>query len=89
MHKVPYVGHPIYQKTITLAKTQYYWPGMKKQVVDFIARCLKYQKVKARSLYWDMKKNDMAKGEATTEEEPCWIAATEEEGSNTTSTGEN
>jgi hypothetical protein len=30
MHNVPYVGHPSYQKTITVVKSQYYWPGMKK-----------------------------------------------------------
>ena len=46
MHKVPYVGHPGYQKTIATVKSQYYWPGMKKEVVDFIAKCLECQKVK-------------------------------------------
>jgi hypothetical protein len=40
MHNVPYVGHPRYHKTIAFFKSQYYWPGMKKEVVDFIARCL-------------------------------------------------
>jgi hypothetical protein len=47
MHKVPYVGHPWYQKTIAIVKGQYYWPGMKKEVVEFIAKCLECQKVKA------------------------------------------
>jgi hypothetical protein len=47
VHNVPYVGHPRYQKTITVVKIQYYWPGMKKEVVDFIARCWECQKVKA------------------------------------------
>jgi hypothetical protein len=46
MHNVPYVGHPGYQKTIVAFKSQYYWPGMKKEVVDFIARCLECQKIK-------------------------------------------
>jgi hypothetical protein len=46
MHNVPYVGHPSYQKTIAVIKSQYYWPGMKKEVVDFIAKCLERQKVK-------------------------------------------
>jgi hypothetical protein len=46
MHKVPYVGHPGYQKTIVAVKKQYFWPGMKKEVVDFIVRCLECQKVK-------------------------------------------
>jgi hypothetical protein len=47
MHNVPYVGHPGYQKTIAVVKSQYYWPGMKKEVVDFIAKCLECQKFKA------------------------------------------
>jgi hypothetical protein len=46
MHKVPYVGHPGYQNTIVTIKKQYFWPGMKKKVVDFIAICLECQKVK-------------------------------------------
>jgi hypothetical protein len=47
MHNVPYVGHPRYHKTIAAVKSQYYWLGMKKEVVDFIAICLECQKVKA------------------------------------------
>jgi hypothetical protein len=48
MHNVPYAGHPGYQKTIAAVKSQYYWLGMKKKVVDFIAKCLECQKVKAK-----------------------------------------
>jgi hypothetical protein len=47
MHNVPYDGHPGYQKTIAAVKSQYYWPVMKKEVADFIAKCLECQKVKA------------------------------------------
>jgi hypothetical protein len=47
MHNVPYVGHLGYQKTIAAVKSQYYWPIMKKEVVDCIAKCLERQKVKA------------------------------------------
>jgi hypothetical protein len=47
MHNVAYVGHLVYQKTIAAIKSQYYWPGMKKEVSDFIAKCLECQKVKA------------------------------------------
>jgi hypothetical protein len=47
MHNVPYAGHPGYQKTISAVKSQYYWPGMKKEVADFIAKCLECQRVKA------------------------------------------
>ena len=46
MHNVPYARHPGYQKTIAAFKNQYYWPSMKKEVVDFIAKCLECQKVK-------------------------------------------
>jgi hypothetical protein len=46
IHNVPYVGHPGYQKTIAAIKSQCYSPGMKKEVVDFIAKCLECQKVK-------------------------------------------
>jgi hypothetical protein len=37
MHDVPYAGHPSYQKTITAVRSQLFWPGMKKDVVDYIA----------------------------------------------------
>jgi hypothetical protein len=47
MHNVPYDGHPGYQKIIVAFKSQYYWSSMKKDVADFIARCLECQKVKA------------------------------------------
>jgi hypothetical protein len=40
MHNVTYVGHRGYQKIIAAVKSQYYCPGMKKEVVDFIAKCL-------------------------------------------------
>jgi hypothetical protein len=46
LHNVPYVRHPGYQKTIAVVKKKYYWKGMEKEVVDFIAICLECQKVK-------------------------------------------
>jgi hypothetical protein len=36
MHDVPYVGHPGYQKTITAVRSQFFWLGMKKDVIDYI-----------------------------------------------------
>ena len=33
MHKVPYAGHPGYQKTIVTVKKQYYWPSMKRRLM--------------------------------------------------------
>jgi hypothetical protein len=46
MHNVSYVGHPGYQKTIATVRSQYFWPGMKKEVANYIAKCLECQKVK-------------------------------------------
>jgi hypothetical protein len=47
MHDFPYAGHPGYQKTITAVRSQFFWLGMKKDVADYIARCMECQKVKA------------------------------------------
>jgi hypothetical protein len=47
MHDVPYAGHSGYHKTITTVRSQFFWPGMKNDVVDYIARCMECQKVKA------------------------------------------
>ena len=47
MHNVPYVGHPRYHKTISAVKSQYFWPGMKREITDFIAKFWECQRVKA------------------------------------------
>jgi hypothetical protein len=47
MHNVPYAGHLGYQKTISAVKSEYYWRDMKREIADFIAKCLECQKVKA------------------------------------------
>jgi hypothetical protein len=46
MHNVPYARHPRYHKTISAVKSQYYWPGMKREIAYFIAKCLECQGVK-------------------------------------------
>jgi hypothetical protein len=46
MQNVPYVGNPVYQKTIVPMRSQYFWPRMKKKVASYIARCLECQNVK-------------------------------------------
>jgi hypothetical protein len=51
MHNVPYVAHPGYLKTIAIVKSQYYWPGMKKEIANFISKCLECQKVKAEHIH--------------------------------------
>ena len=41
IHQAPYSGHPGYQKTIATARKQYFWPGMKKDIVEYISMCMK------------------------------------------------
>ena len=41
--KTPYSGHPGYQKTITMLRKEYFWPNMKTEVADYIARCIECQ----------------------------------------------
>ena len=47
MHKKPYSGHPGYQKTITMLRKEFYWPKMKSEVAEYLAKCLECQLVKA------------------------------------------
>jgi hypothetical protein len=49
IHNVPYAGHPRYQKIVSAVKSQYYWPGMKKDIVEYIVKCLECQKFKAEN----------------------------------------
>ena len=46
MRNVPYDGHLGYQKMITTVRSQLFWSRMKKDVADYIARCMECQKVK-------------------------------------------
>ena len=46
MHNVPYAGHPGYQKKLAAVKKEYFWPGMKKDVAEYIAKCMECQRVK-------------------------------------------
>eukprot|EP00253_Pinus_taeda_P025539 PITA_25539 len=39
-HTKPYSGHPGYEKTLTVVKKFYYWLNLKKEVEEFVARCL-------------------------------------------------
>ena len=41
MHNVAYPGHPEYQKIVAAVKSHYFWPGMKKEITEYIARCMK------------------------------------------------
>ena len=46
IHQTPYSGHLGYQKMIAMARKQYFWPGMKKDMVEYISRCMNCQQVK-------------------------------------------
>jgi hypothetical protein len=49
MHNVPYAGHPGYQKIVATIKSHYFWLGMKREIVEYITRCMECQKVKAEN----------------------------------------
>ncbi|OAY81215.1 Transposon Ty3-G Gag-Pol polyprotein [Ananas comosus] len=46
-HRAPYTVHPGSTKMYKDLKLTYWWPGMKKEVADFVAKCLTCQQVKA------------------------------------------
>jgi hypothetical protein len=45
------IRFPSYQKRISTVRKQYYWLGMKKEVANFIDRCLECQKFKAKHIH--------------------------------------
>jgi hypothetical protein len=45
-HRIPYVGHPSYQKMVTIVRQMYYWPRMKQDIAQYIEKCLELQHVK-------------------------------------------
>lgn len=40
VHKKSYSGHPGYQKTVTMLRKDFYWPKMKGEAAEYLARCL-------------------------------------------------
>eukprot|EP00253_Pinus_taeda_P020616 PITA_20616 len=46
-HVSHYAGHPGYQKMITAIRKEYFWPGMKKDIAEYLSRCLECQQIKA------------------------------------------
>jgi hypothetical protein len=47
LHKRPYTGHPGYQKMITTTRKQFYWPRLKMDIDDYLAKCIECQQLKA------------------------------------------
>ena len=46
LHKIPYSGHPGYQKIITMIRNDLFWTNMKKEVAEYLALYLECQQVK-------------------------------------------
>ena len=46
LHKIPYLGYLGYQKMITMIRKDFFWPNMKKEVAEYLARCLECPRVK-------------------------------------------
>ena len=46
-YNTPYVMHPGITKMYRDLKKHFWWPGMKRDVVKYVARCLTCQQVKA------------------------------------------
>ena len=46
-HNAPYAMHPGMTKMYNTLRQHYWWPGMKKDVAEFVVRCLTCQQVKA------------------------------------------
>jgi len=45
-HAKPYSSHPRYKNTLTAVKRFYYWPKLKRNVAEFVARYFDCQRVK-------------------------------------------
>jgi hypothetical protein len=45
MDELP-LGHPGYQNMITTTRKQFHWPGLKKDIANYLAKCLECQQVK-------------------------------------------
>ena len=46
VHKSPYSRHRGYQKMITILRKDYFYPNMKNEDAEYIARCIECQQVK-------------------------------------------
>ena len=45
-HRAPYSAHPGVKKMHADLRHLFYWSGMKRDIADFVARCLECQRVK-------------------------------------------
>ena len=54
-HDIPIAGHAGYIKTYALMHQSFYWPGMKRDVLQYVVRCLTCQKIKAKHVKYPRK----------------------------------
>ena len=40
IHKIPYTDHPGYHKMITTTRKLFYWYGLKKDIIDYLDKCV-------------------------------------------------
>jgi hypothetical protein len=40
LHKIPYIGHPSYQKMITATRKLFYWSRLKNDIADYLTKCI-------------------------------------------------
>ena len=52
-HKPPFAGHPGYQKMVTTLRKQFFWPGLKSDVVEYLSKCIECQQVKTEHGHLD------------------------------------
>ena len=50
LHDIPIAGHPCFQKIYMTGKYYYYWPSLKKNIKDYIVRCLRCQVFKSKQI---------------------------------------
>jgi len=46
LHRSPYVAHPGYQKLFFVIKKNLVWPGMRRDITEYLAKFLECQQVK-------------------------------------------
>ena len=46
MHKPPFTGRLGYQKMVTSLRKQFFWPGLKSDVIEYLSKCIECQQVK-------------------------------------------
>eukprot|EP00250_Pteridium_aquilinum_P032229 c45294_g1_i1 orf=288-506(+) len=54
-YDIPILGHPGYIKTYSSLTQRFIWPRMKCQILDYVSKCLTFQKIKAECVRYPSK----------------------------------